>query len=193
MNSHSAYHKTPEAIQHELTIIEQSKRQPSAFAPLYDSYFKAILQFVYQRLETKEQAIDITQNTFVKALQNISRFQYKGVPFSAWLYRIALNEVNDFYRKTAINRVVNLDEYAAHRLVEEEGDSQDDDVVQQRKSMLQAAIRQITPEEFIFIEMRFFDQLSFAEIGDIMGITENNAKVKTYRILEKMKKYLQIN
>jgi RNA polymerase sigma-70 factor, ECF subfamily len=192
MNHHPIYHKTTQEVQDEWNIIEKSKLNPQEFALLYDAYFKPILQFVYQRLETKEQAVDIVQNTFVKALQNIGRFQFKGVPFSAWLYRIALNEVNDFYRKTGKNRMVNLDDNTANNLASDNESNQEEEVVTFRKKTLQNAIRQLSNEEFVFLEMRFFDQLAFAEIAAIMGITENNAKVKTYRILEKVRKLMTI-
>jgi RNA polymerase sigma-70 factor (ECF subfamily) len=188
--NNTSYHKTSEEIQMELDIIEKAKQDPKEFAPLYETYFKPILQFIYQRLATKELAVDITQNTFVKALQNLHRFQYKGVPFSAWLYRIAFNEVNDYYRKKATNRVVNLEDAIVHRLCTDNEEDQIDRSFQIKK--LHHAIRQLKQEDFNFIELRYFDQLAFAEIAAILEITENNAKVKTYRILEKVRKLMTI-
>lgn len=190
MDYNEKYHKSDQEIIAEQVIIEQSKLNPRAFEKIYNDYYKQILQFVYQRLDSKETAIDITQNTFLKALQNLPKFQYKGLPFSSWLYRIALNELNDFFRKNASKRNVNLEDKIIELLTSNENLKEDFEEHQQKLIMLKKAILQLQSEDFIFIEMRFFEGRPFAEIAEIMEITENNAKVKTYRILEKLKKII---
>ncbi len=190
MHYNSNYHKSDQEVLAEQAIIEDAKLNPRSFEKIYESYFKSILQFVYQRLDSKETAIDITQTTFLKALQNLTKYQFKGLPFSSWLYRIALNELNDYFRKNANKRTVNLEDKISTLLFEEAEGDDEIEAHQQKLTLLKSAIKQLNAEDFIFIEMRFFEGRPFAEIAEIMEITENNAKVKTYRILEKVKKIM---
>jgi RNA polymerase sigma-70 factor (ECF subfamily) len=190
MDYNERYHKSDQEVIAEQAIIEQSKENPRAFEKVYNAYYKQILQFVYQRLDSKETAIDITQNTFLKALQNLPKYQFKGLPFSSWLYRIALNELNDFFRKNATKRTVNLEDNVINLLTADSSSNEDAEEHQQKLGMLKNAIQQLQAEDFLYIEMRFFEGRPFAEIAEILEITENNAKVKTYRILEKLKKIM---
>ena len=114
---------------------------------------------------------------------NIKRYEYKGVPFSAWLFRIATNEINMYFRKTNKERVVSLDKNNISHIIAEVKENDSDD----NKKMLLLALSKLKPEEMQLVELRFFEERPFAEVGNIAGITENNAKVKLYRILEKLK------
>jgi RNA polymerase sigma-70 factor, ECF subfamily len=96
-------------LEYQSSILEQHKEQddikrsqtdPEAFKPLYEKYFKKIFLFVLRRVGEKEIARDITQQVFLKALNSIRKFQLRGLPFSAWLFRIAINECNDYFRKS---------------------------------------------------------------------------------------------
>jgi RNA polymerase sigma-70 factor (ECF subfamily) len=106
------------------------------------------------------------------------------VPFSAWLYRIASNEVAQYYRMHQKQRVVSIDDHNIGELADELGSVDDSDQLQNMISLLDT-LRQ---EELEIIEMRFFEDKPFKEIAAILQITEANAKMKTYRILERMKK-----
>lgn len=81
-------------------FLIRSQTDPEAFRYIYTKYFKKIFLFVLHRVGEKQISADITQQVFLKALTGLSKFQFKGLPFSAWLYRIAINECNDFFRKT---------------------------------------------------------------------------------------------
>ena len=84
----------------EEEVLTLSRTDPEAFKSIYTKYFKKIFLFVLHRIGEKQISADITQQVFLKALMGLSKFQFKGLPFSAWLYRIAINECNDFFRKT---------------------------------------------------------------------------------------------
>jgi RNA polymerase sigma-70 factor (ECF subfamily) len=84
------------AVEHDL--VERAKRDPSAFGELYDRYFSQIYRFVYSRVRDQAATEDVTSEVFMKALRGIGRYQDTGRPFSAWLYQIAVNAVNDRYR-----------------------------------------------------------------------------------------------
>jgi RNA polymerase sigma-70 factor (ECF subfamily) len=165
-------------------LIKRSQSDPEAFKPLYEKYFKKIFLFIFHRTGDKELTGDLTQQAFLKALNGISKFQLRGLPFSAWLYRIAINECYDFFRKSKRARVVLLDEAITENLFEElTADNQIDELTRRLPEILQ----KLKPADLQLIEFRFFEGRSFREIGMLLEITEIHAKVKTYRALDKMK------
>ena len=180
-----------ENIQHkdelkdEEDLILKSQADPEAFRPLYEKYFKRIFLFVHHRVADKALTADITSQVFLKALLNIKKFSFRGLPFSAWLFRIALNECNDFFRKNNRYRHVTMEEGMVDHLYEElTSETRLEDLRQQLPSILQ----KLSVDELQIIELRFFEQRPFKEVGDILGISETYAKVRVYRVLEKMKK-----
>ena len=183
MEREAAIRSNPD-IQEE-NILRQSQIDPQAFKPIYEKYFKKVYLFAYRRMGDRELAADITQQVFLKALKSISRFQFRGVPFLAWLLRIALNECNEFFRKTKRARWVSIDEDSTQFLYEElTYDNTADDLAAKLPSIL----RTLKEEELHLIQLRFFEGLAFKDVGEVLQMTENNAKVKTYRTLEKIKK-----
>jgi RNA polymerase sigma-70 factor (ECF subfamily) len=169
----------------EEALVRNSQADPEAFRPLYEKYFKRIFLFVHHRVGDKAITADITSQTFLKALLHINKFSFRGLPFSAWLFRIALNECNDFFRKNKRYRIVTMEEEMVEHLYEElTSETRLEDLRQQLPSILQ----KLSVNELQIIELRFFEQRPFKEVGDILGITETYAKVRVYRILEKMKK-----
>jgi RNA polymerase sigma-70 factor (ECF subfamily) len=79
----------------ERLLIEAAQRDPARFAALYDLYFDRIYAYVARRASSRDEAEDIVSEVFHKALANLRRFEWRGAPFSAWLYRIAANEITD--------------------------------------------------------------------------------------------------
>jgi RNA polymerase sigma-70 factor, ECF subfamily len=179
-------HKTTEQLTAEQSQINKAKEDPGQFEPLYNNYFEKIFRFVYQRVDSKEEAADITSQVFLKALLNLKSYQFKSVPFSAWLYRIAISEIGNFYTHTKKNRSVNLESVHIKGLIEESGF----DISEERINSILNALKQLDEHELLLLEMRFFENRAFREIGDILKITENNAKVKVYRIIDKLKQQL---
>ena len=168
----------------ERDLINLAKKDSNYFAPIYKKYHEQIFRFVYLRIDNEDDASDITSQVFLKALINLKKFEFRGFPFSSWLYKIALNEVNQHYRKGKKNRMVSVDENDLKIIVEETGEVYDDI----KREKLLKLLGELGPEKLVLIEMRFFEQRSFKEIAEVLNITENNAKVRTYRVLEEMKK-----
>lgn len=168
----------------EEELIRKAQADPSLFKPLYESYYKPIFLFILHRIGDKAITADVVSQVFLKALLNIGKFRFKGLPFSAWLYRIAINECNDFFRRNKRERLVVLEDVSVDRLYEE---MFAEERIDELKRKLPAIFEQLTPEEFQVIELRFLENRPFKEVAAILNITENYAKVKTYRILEKMK------
>ncbi|MEO1450918.1 MAG: sigma-70 family RNA polymerase sigma factor, partial [Bacteroidota bacterium] len=117
----------------------------------------------------------------------IKKYRFQGVPFSAWLYRIAVNEVNQFFRQNKHYRCISLESTQLAAFMDEveevkgEGDMQ----------RLVEVLRTLSDEEVQFIEMRYFERIPFKEVAAIYNITENNAKVRMYRLLAKLRKRMQ--
>src|SRR5580704_5978689 len=98
MLNNSKYHLPEGELLNEQRAIEDAKSNPARFEVLYNRYYEPILQFVYKRVEGKEVAFDITSQVFLNAMLNMKGYKFMGMPFSSWLYRIALNEINQLYR-----------------------------------------------------------------------------------------------
>lgn len=176
--------KKNRVIKSEKDLIDLAKMNSKYFAPIYKNYHEQIYRFVYQRMDNLNDASDVTSQVFLNALLNLRKYEHRGFPFSSWLYRIAINEVNQFYRKSNNKRTVSLNEENIKDLIVEYGEVFDES----KREKLLKALSSLKEDKLILIEMRFFEKKAFKEIGQVLNITENNAKVKTYRVLEEMKK-----
>jgi RNA polymerase sigma-70 factor (ECF subfamily) len=183
--STSKHTLTQQAIEAEWQEVQQAQQNPAHFRVLYERYHEPIFRFVYKRTIDEALSADLTAQVFLKAMQNLAKYTYKGVPFSAWLFRIASNEIAQHYRKNKKQRVVALEENSAHDIAEE---YEDKAALEVDIEVLKAVIHDLKPAEVTLLELRFFEKRPFKEVADILDITENNAKVKIYRLLQKMKK-----
>ena len=179
----SPYHLTSEQIDSEEKLIRAAQENPRDFEPLYKRYFERIVRYVYHRVEDKEQAFEITSQVFYKALENIKKYKSMGVPFSAWLFRIAGNELNQLYRRNKLQRTVSIDEDGIRELRSDMEDSNQSET----DAQLFRALQTLSEDDMELIHMRFFEKRSFKEICDIHGMNESACKMKVYRILEKLK------
>jgi len=182
-------HQTKEDIEQELQYIERARRDPERFAPLYDKYYKVIFLFIYRRTDEEELTADLTSQVFLKAIVNLPKYEFKGLPFSAWLFRIAINEVNQFFRNKKNERAVSIEDAGIERLCEELDENSQHN--QQQEQLLILSFNYLEQEELQLLELRFFEDRAFKEVAYLMGITENNAKVKTYRVLDKLKRIIK--
>ena len=182
----SRYHLTEDEMLSEQKQVTAAKTNPEKFEPLYSKYYEPVFRFIYQRLDSKETAFDITQQVFLNALLHLKKYEYRGLPFSAWLYRIALNELNQYFRKYKKERTLNVDiDSVSEMAVEMEEESSEEKINQ-----VIHAVSMLPEDEMQLVEMRYFEKYSFREIGDVLNITENNAKVRLYRSLDKIKKFI---
>ena len=175
-----------EAMESEWEEIQAAQVNPAAFRPLYTRYYESIFRYIYKRTTDESLSADICSQVFMKAMKKIEGYSYQGVPFSAWLFRIASNEVAQHYRSTQKHRVVSVEDANLSNMMEEikEGDSEN------HRQLLLTALEELRPKDLEVIEMRFFEKRPFAEIANILDITESNAKVRTYRVLERLKKII---
>ncbi|HLW29505.1 MAG TPA: sigma-70 family RNA polymerase sigma factor [Brumimicrobium sp.] len=178
------YHHSDQMLNQEMEWIISAKQDPKNFAPLYEKYHEQIFRYVYQRMDDKHLAYDVTSQVFLKAIKNIGRYEYRGVPLASWLYRIAKSELNQAFRDSRAKRTINIDSTQVATFMEvfeEETNSIN-------KKRLFHALSQLNGLDLQLIELRYFEDRAYKEIGEILDIKENNAKVKTFRALEKLKK-----
>ena len=172
----------------EQSRIDAAKKDPKQFRYFYERHHKEIFLFIYRRTDDEEVTADLTQQVFLKAMQSMDRYNYRGIPFSAWLYRIASNEVAQHFRDQQKFRIVSVEKSGVDEIMEEEYGHVD----LARREALFSAIKKLNATDLELIEMRFFEKRSFKEIGEIKGITENNAKVKVHRILERVRNSISV-
>jgi RNA polymerase sigma-70 factor (ECF subfamily) len=177
------YHQSKIRLEEELDWIQRAQKDSNHFGPLYKKYHEQIFRYIFQRMDDEELAFDVTSQVFMKALKNLHRYEYRGVPFSSWLYRIAKSELFQAFRDRKAERTVNLDSIHLNHMIDE----MEEDASEENRERLFHSLSKLKEEDMQLIEMRFFEKRSFKEIGEILDITENNAKVKSFRALEKLK------
>jgi RNA polymerase sigma-70 factor (ECF subfamily) len=168
----------------ERRIIERSKIDPEAFGFLYEKYYEQIFLFVERRVADRDTAGDLTSQVFLKAMMGLPKYEFRGFPFSSWLYRIASNQVNEYYRGNKHERIISLEDGGLQKLIAEA----EEDAPTDPLPLLSKLLQELAPDEVQLLELRFFEERPFKEVSYILGITENNAKVRAYRIIEKLKK-----
>lgn len=178
------------ALHLEWEEIRAAQGNPALFRPLYERYYESVFRLIHRRTSDMELSGDLCSQVFLKALQKINTYTFQGVPFLAWLSRIAINEVNQHFRQQQNNRVVSVNDMHLHDLIDDIGTDPEEMELLRRKML--GALENLKGDDMQLIEMRFFEQRSFKEIADILGMTENNAKVKVHRILERLKRKLSV-
>ena len=174
---------TDEEIQKENEIVERSKKDVRAFGEIYEKYFDGIFNFIYRQTDDEDTAGDLCSQTFVNALNSLGKYQFRGFPFSAWLYKIAGNEVNKHYRKNKGKQVFSLEEVRVREMIELSDETWDEEMVQR----LLEFMKELPTEMLQVLELRFFEDKDFKEIAFILDMTESGAKMRTYRALDKLR------
>lgn len=175
-------------------LAQRAKTDREAFGLLYERYVTAIYRYVYYRVGHVEDAEDLTARVFMHALKHIHAYQDIGAPFSAWLYRIAHNLVVNFHRDQHKRQALSLDDASErepdvpHPEPEVDADHLID--AEQERDRLLRAIRRLPEDRQHLIVLKFVEQLSNAEIGQIMGRSEGAIKSLYHRTLVQLRELL---
>lgn len=173
----------------EAALVEMAKSDPEAFGALYERNVDRIYAYIYYRIGNVEDAEDLTARTFYQALGSIQRYMERGVPFIAWLYRIAHNLVANHHRARSRWRMASLDELEISAQPSDRPDRTAE--VSERNSALLSAIRRQPEERQRLLIMKFADRLSNQEIGRLMGRTESSIKSLYFRTLKSLRADLE--
>jgi len=170
----------------EIECIVQSKKDISNFKPLYGAYYHQILNYIYHKVIDKELASDICSQVFLKAMTAIKKYKIQDTPFSAWLYKIAFNEIMMLFRQSKKLRPVILDEAIIDGLHEEFNEFNKEALL----TSVENLVSHLNENDVELIGLRYYENKSFREIGEIISCSENTAKVRSHRLMLKLKKEL---
>jgi RNA polymerase sigma-70 factor (ECF subfamily) len=162
-------------------LIERAKSDKEAFGQLYEQYVDRIYNYIYYRTGNHADAEDLTARVFFRAMQHIERFEDQGVPFSAWLYRIAHNLVANWHRDNSRRTLISLEDLINWRFPQDGPEqltvSTDD------QAALLDAIQRLPADRQDLLILKYVEQLSNAEIGEILGRSEGAVKSLYHRTL----------
>jgi RNA polymerase sigma-70 factor (ECF subfamily) len=169
----------------EIQLIEAAKKNPQNFAPLYEHYALRIYRYIRTRTGSNEDAADLTQQTFMHALNALPRYQAQGVPFAAWLFRIAQYTVSQKQRKERITISWDLLPEGMHP----EGEDDPEHVVLRHEQMvrLRKLLEALDPYKRDLLALRFASGLSSAEIAMVIGKSQAATQKQLTRILQSLK------
>lgn len=177
-------------MQDEETLVRRAReRDEEAFARLYEEYFDRIFRYIAVRIGDRIEAEDMTQQVFINALRAISSYQMKGIPFSAWLFRIAHNQVVDYLRKKQKRATVPLNE---DLLVSSGRNPQQ--IAEQNLDIEQlvSATKRLTDAQREVISLRFAGELSIRQVANIMGKSQGAIKALQHSAIVALRKVLLV-
>ncbi|MFP4322205.1 MAG: RNA polymerase sigma factor [Anaerolineales bacterium] len=172
-------------------LIALAAHDREAFGELYERYVHRIYNYIYYRTGHHQDAEDLTAKVFIRALNHIQRYDDRGVPFSAWLYRIAHNLVANWYRDRGRRKIIPLEDYFQTGTLENL--PEDKAVSREEQEALLRSIRRLPPERQQLLMLKYIERLSNAEIGEIMDKTEGAVKSLYYRTLAFLREELSEN
>jgi RNA polymerase sigma-70 factor (ECF subfamily) len=165
----------------EDALARAAAGDPEAFGVLYDRYVGRIYNYIYYRTGNQHDAEDLTSRVFTRAMKHITNYQDRGVPFSAWLYRIAHNLVANWHRDNSRRQEVTLDN--AYRMGSD-GELPEFALMRtEEERALLNIIHHLPADRQQLLILKFVEHLSNAEIGHIMGRTEGAIKSLYHRTL----------
>jgi RNA polymerase sigma-70 factor (ECF subfamily) len=172
----------------ESALIERARTDKEAFGVLYERYVDRIYKYVYYRTGNVADAEDLTARIFERAMKHIGRYQDQGVPFSAWLYRIAHNLVANWYRDRSRRTFVALEDVSQWMMTDHGPEFAAQ--LMEDKEALQEAISSLPAERQELLMLKYIERLSNAEIGDVMGRSEGAVKSLYHRTLLSLREEL---
>ncbi len=173
----------------ESLLVAQARQDPTAFGALYETYVDRVYAYIYHRVGNIQDAEDLTARTFYRALDKLATFEDRGLPFSAWLFRIAHNLVANWHRDRSRRHFLPLDRLWSH--------SHDDDTPEQKleqeekHNALWSAIERLPEERKNLLLFKFGSHMSNLEIGELMDKSESAIKSLYFRTLAALRKDLE--
>ncbi|MBH27970.1 MAG: RNA polymerase subunit sigma-24 [Chloroflexi bacterium] len=169
-------------------LVENAQRNPEEFGVIYERYVHKIYTYIYYRTGNVHDAEDLTTTVFMQAMNHLPRYTNRGLPFSAWLYRIAHNLVSNWYRDQKRREDANIE---SKKLTSNPKDNPDSvTVTNEETEMLLEAIRSLPADRQELLILKFVERLSNKEIGKMMRRSEGAIKSLYHRTLITLRKNL---
>ena len=161
----------------ERLLIEAAQRDPSRFAELYESNFERVYAYIARRVPDRHEAQDLTADTFHQALASIKTFEWRGVPFVAWLIGIAAKLIARRWQKAA-----NQCEVSTHDMEEAGADGE-----AEKLALLTEFLNSLPADQRQVVIRRFVDQRSCRDIAQEMGKSEGAVKQLQFRAIQALR------
>ncbi len=169
-------------IENEKELIRLAKRDVNAFDKLYEHYFPLINNYVFHRVADESTRYEIVSNVFYKAMTKLGGFQwFHKCSFSAWLYRIAINEIRQHYRQN--QRIMKIEKKIVHNELPKDAE----DIEKPEYKLVREAMKSLKPTEQDLLSLRYFEKKKFQEIAEILNVKEGALKVRMHRIMKKLR------
>jgi len=177
------------AANEESRLVLQAKRDPAAFGVLYERYIDRVYAYIYHRVGNAQDTEDLTARTFYRALDKLHTYEDRGLPFSAWLFRIAHNLVANWHRDHSRRNFLSLDRLWFHS---GDGDTPEEKVEEEeRHEALWEAINELPDDRRNLLLYKFSSRLSNLEIGEMMNKSESAIKSLYFRTLAALRQELE--
>lgn len=167
----------------ERLLVQAAQNDPAKFGDLYDLHFERIYAFIARRVHNRDKAEDLTSEVFHKALASLKSYEFRGVPFAAWLYRIAANIVFDHSRRGARERLTTENSAEPSSKPEQEAIAS--------RARLFRLVEKLPAEQRRVVFARFVEQWSIREIAQQLGKSEGAVKQLQFRALEKLRSQME--
>jgi len=165
-------------MEQERLLIEAAQKDPRRFAELYEANFERVYAFVVRRVQDRHEAEDLTAEVFEHALANLSRFEWRGVPFAVWLFRIAANAITDRWRQLSRQR--------PDPVSDEDLDQSHWEQIERRATLFQL-VNSLPDDQRSVVVKRFVDQKTIRDIAEELGRSEGAIKQLQFRALETLR------
>ena len=175
------------SLNDEPELVMRAKINSQAFGTLYDHYFPRVYNYTRYRVRSPVDADDLTALVFERALANLKTFRPRGAPFSAWLFGIARNAINDFYRRQRDHLPL---EFALDQAVDEPVP----EVFvthQEQHSALLIALSRLNDRERDLLALKFAADLTHKQIAQLTNMTETSVSVALFRALQRLRSILK--
>ena len=164
--------------------IEAAQRDPSRFGELYEDHFYLVYAYVARRVRDRHQAEDLTADVFQEALASIGKFEWRGIPFAAWLLRIASHTIADHFKHLCREA-----EKEAENPVGEQDQSVPAEI--EHRAMLFQLVDRLPEAQFRVIHLRFVERRSIREIAQELGRSEGAVKQLQLRAIENLRAQME--
>jgi len=173
----------------EAALVERARTHPEAFGELYELYVDRVYSYIYHRVGNVQDAEDLTARTFYRALEKLDTYEDRGLPFSAWLFRIAHNLVANWHRDHSRRQVFSLEKFWWRS----SDDARPEQTVETNaeREELWDAINRLPEERRSLLLYKFNTTLSNLEIGELMNKSESAIKSLYFRTLAALRKDLE--
>jgi RNA polymerase sigma-70 factor (ECF subfamily) len=167
----------------ERLLVEAAQKDPARFADLYEIHFERVYAYIVRRVRDRDTAEDLVSEVFHKALENLPRYEWRGVPFSAWLFRIAGNAITDRSKRGAREQLS----------FEEPPDSMAEATLEETedRARLFFLVNRLPADQRRVIVQRFVEQRSIREIAEQLGRSQGAIKQLQFRALEKLRAQME--